>query len=98
MGLLFRPASDFGLSLRGAGWRDSPYRQWYRGVLLLQDICFLYSSVRVVLALAESRQKKRGVINNRIYVGLAAGSIILSDPYPYLEQQELGSYLNFAST
>jgi hypothetical protein len=93
--LVLRPATRFGLSIWGSGWENSGFRNWYRGHLPLHDIGPLYRSATVVLALTEERQKRRGMINNRIYEALAAGAIVLSDPHEPLQLHELGASICF---
>ncbi len=96
--LLLRPAAEYGLSIWGYGWEDSPFAEFYRGPLPLFDVGRLYRSVQVVLAVTENRQKDLGMINNRIFEALAAGAIVISDPHPALKRHELGEFVHFADS
>jgi Glycosyl transferases group 1 len=98
MQMLFVPASSHELNIWGYGWEDSPYATYYRGALPLDDIPKLYSSVDIVLALTEERQKNLGMVNNRMFEALACGVVVLSDSHPSVEDSNLGQFLNFVSS
>jgi hypothetical protein len=97
LSLLLRPTSSLDLSIWGYGWQESQYKKCHRGVLPFHDIGALYKSADAVLALTEERQKVLGMINNRIYEALAAGAVVISEPYPALANHELGEFITFAS-
>ncbi len=96
--VMLGPATEFGLTIWGRGWEVSPFRNWHRGVLPLLDIGKLYRSVHVVLAMTEERQKRRGMINNRIFEALACGAVVVSDPHPAIAASELGRFMHFSDT
>ena len=96
--LLLRPASTRRLGIWGYGWTDSPFRAWHRGVLPLGQIGTLYRSTPVCLALTNERQKKWGMINNRIFEALAAGAIVISDAHAALAEHEMSIGVHFADT
>jgi hypothetical protein len=96
MDLMLGPASEHGLAIWGRGWESSPYKQFHRGILPLLEVGHLYRSAEVVLALTEERQKKRGMINNRIFEAIISGSVVISDEFPLLERHELGRYVHFS--
>ena len=98
MDMLFRPAAKYHLSIWGYGWRASPYSEFARGPLPLISIPGLYHSASIVLALTEQRQKRLGMINNRIYEALACGAVVLSDEFPALEFSDIGKAINFVAT
>ncbi len=95
---MLRPALPFGLSLWGRGWQTSSFRECYRGILPLLDIGPLYRSAKAVFAMTEDRQKKLGMVNNRIFEALASGAVVISDPHPFLSTHELGPFVQFAAS
>jgi hypothetical protein len=95
---LLTPATAVDFAIWGRGWERSSFRQWYRGILPLLDVGALYRSVRVVLAMTEERQRRMGMINNRIFEAIISGAVVISDPHPVLGSHELGRFVHFAST
>jgi hypothetical protein len=98
MALLFNPARNFHFEIWGRGWEQSPYSEWYQGVLPLMDVGKLYSRARIVLLLTEMRQQAHGMVNNRLFEALASGATVVSESFPYLRQHELGRYVEFVSS
>jgi len=98
MRMLFNPARHFQFEIWGRGWDRSPYSDWYRGVLPLMDVGYLYSRAKIVLLLTEERQQLLGMINNRLFEALAAGAAVVSENFPYLRTHELGRYVEFVSS
>jgi hypothetical protein len=96
--LLLSPATEFGLDIWGCGWEESSYKESYRGPLPLKAIGALYRSAGCVLALTEERQKELGMCNNRIFEALACAAIVISDPFPWLMEQQLGKYVQFVTS
>jgi hypothetical protein len=96
--LVLLPASEVELAIWGFGWQSSQYAAYHRGVLPFYDIGCLYRSVNVVLALTEERQKRCGMINNRVFEALAAGATVISDEHPALRKHEIGEFVSFVST
>ena len=94
---MFLKCAEVGeFSLWGSGWNDSPYKQYYKGVLPLYDIGKLYNSAKYTVLLTESRQKKRGMINNRVYESLACGCLGISEEFGQLMNSDLGEFIFFS--
>jgi len=93
---LFLPCIKYGkLGLWGKGWVKSPYKEYDKGVLELNEIGTLYKSVKAALLLTEMKQKAKNMINNRVYEVLGSGCLAISEPFEYLENSDLGKYIQF---
>jgi len=98
MDQMFLSCADIGsFSLWGNGWDESPYSVYYKGVLPLFDIGKLYKSVKYTVLLTETRQKNRGMINNRVFEALACGCLGISEKYDTLEKSDLGEFIQFSN-
>ena len=76
-----------GLAIYGMYWDEAPdaaLRARWKGVLPLEDIAPLYSSVDVVLGMTEPEQRAEGMINNRVFEALACGAALVTDRFPAL--------------
>ena len=76
------------LAIYGMYWEQSPdeaIRARWKGVLPLEDIAKLYSSVDVVLGMTEPEQRSSGMVNNRVFEALACGAALVTDYFPELE-------------
>lgn len=99
MELLFKGAAKNGtLAIWGTGWDESPYSEFYKGVLPLDDIPAVYNSSRFALMLTEERQKSRGMINNRVYEVLGSGCCPICEEYPSLMTSDMGRFIHFVKT
>jgi glycosyltransferase involved in cell wall biosynthesis len=84
-------AIPFGLAIYGHNW-DSPstpreLKKCSHGILPVADMSALYSSSKVVIGTTEDKQKKLGMINNRVFEVLACGTPFISDSFPALENK-----------
>lgn len=98
MALIFQEAAKYNLGLWGHGWENSIYKKYYKGILEVNEIGSLYKSTEVSFLLTEQKQKESGMINNRVYEVIGSGSIPISEPYKYLENSELGEFINFVNS
>ena len=79
-------ASEFDLAIYGKGWNSHPYlKKFWKGTLPLGEINSLYSSAKIVIGITEDRQRKAGMINNRIFEAMACSSTFISEYFPELE-------------
>jgi hypothetical protein len=91
-------ASLFDLGLYGFRWEEhSLLSAYHRGTLPLDQMSLLYSSSKIVLGTTENRQRKVGMINNRIFEALACGACVISDHSNALEAI-FGDLLIYAHT
>ncbi len=85
--LILHEASDFNLEIYGHGWETNPILNSYsKGVLPYHKMVSLYNSSKVVLGVTEDRQRKFGMINNRVFEALACGAFFVSEHFIELEQ------------
>jgi len=85
--LILQESKEFGLTIYGSGWKDiEDYKKYWRGKLPETDIPDLYSSAKVVLGITEDRQRKAGMINNRVFEALSCGACFISEYSPEMEQ------------
>ena len=84
---LLSEAIPFGLAIYGHGWeKHKILKNYWQGILPVEDISRLYSSANIVLGMTEDRQKVTGMINNRVFEALACGACFISDYFPELEK------------
>jgi spore maturation protein CgeB len=84
--LILHEALPFDFSIYGAGWDNhTVLRSNWKGKLPLNDIPTLYSSSRIVLGMTEDRQRRAGMINNRVFEALSCGVFFISEYFPALE-------------
>ena len=96
MDFMFLNAAKVGsLNLWGQGWDKSPYASFYQAPINYRNLRDLYKSSKISLLLTEKRQKKRGMINNRVYEVLGSGCLALSERYDELEKSDLGRFITF---
>ncbi|RHY11211.1 hypothetical protein DYB25_000180 [Aphanomyces astaci] len=83
---MLREAIPFGLTIYGYAWDLVPeFTPYWGGILPPEDLPRVYSSARVVLGATMDGQRRSGMINNRVFEVLAAGSILINDHYGALE-------------
>ena len=84
--LILHEAKSFDFSIYGTGWGNhvslSPY---WKGILPVNEIHALYSSSNVVLGMTEDRQRRSGMINNRVFEALSCGACFISEYFSELE-------------
>ncbi len=83
--MLLGPARDLGLALYGFRWGDTPWAPWWKGQLPPGREASLYRSCRVALGMTEREQMRAGMINNRPFEVLAAGTPCIVRHYPAVE-------------
>lgn len=84
---LLHEAADFNLQIFGHGWENNDKLNLFaKGVLPIDKISELYQTSAVVLAITEDRQRRFGMINNRIFESLACGACLISEHFEALEQ------------
>ena len=84
--LILHEAAQFDLAIYGSGWDENhTFKPNWKGKLPASDIPALYSSAKVVLGTTEDRQRKAGMINNRVFEALACGASFISEHSPDLE-------------
>ncbi|MGG4340432.1 glycosyltransferase family protein [Paenibacillus lautus] len=99
MDALFKPSCEIGsLSLWGSGWDDSPYSNYYKGVLPIGDLGKLYKSAKISLLLTEKKQQERLMFNNRVFEVLGSGCLAVSEVFQGLQNSEFGQYIYFVSS
>jgi hypothetical protein len=87
MDLILGESSKYNLSIYGSGWGEHPvYKKNWKGKLPIGGISNLYNSSKIVLGMTEDRQRKMGMINNRVFEAMACGSFLISEYFPELEQ------------
>lgn len=79
------PALAHGLVIRGTRWEDGPWAPWWRGPLAAGGEAALYADARAALVLTERTQAAMGMINNRPFEVLAAGTAGIAWHFPELE-------------
>jgi len=85
--LILHEGAQFDLAIYGSGWDENQFlKSCWKGKLPSADIPTLYSSAKVVLGTTEDRQRKAGMINNRVFEALACGSNFISEHSVELEQ------------
>lgn len=85
--LVLYEAKEFGLSIYGAGWENHPFlKECSKGILPINDIKKLYSNSKIVLGMTEERQRKSGMINNRVFEALSCGVCFISEYSSELER------------
>lgn len=84
--LMLVEAKNFDLAIFGSGWNEHPtLAPFWKGPLPKGDIAKLYSSAKIVLGTTEDRQRRAGMINNRVFEALACGACFVSEHFPELE-------------
>jgi len=85
--LILRESIKFGLAIYGSGWEENmDFKNYWRGKLPIADMPVLYSSAKVVLGITEDRQRKAGMINNRVFEALSCGACFISEYSSEMEQ------------
>lgn len=83
-----KPAKQFNLNIYGHGWEEEHYKEYhkyYKGRLDIEEMPHVYKSSKLVLCIHNDEYVTRfGLVTNRIFHVLAAGSILISDPHPDL--------------
>ena len=78
--LILHEAKNFDLVIYGSGWdSNTKLNEYWKGKLPVNDIAKLYTSTKVVLGITEDRQRRAGMINNRVFEALACGSCFISE-------------------
>lgn len=78
--LILKEAIPYGLSIFGYGWDKHPFfKACWKGVLPTDRIPELYNSAEVVLGMTEDRQRRAGMINNRVFEALSCGACFISE-------------------
>ncbi|CAK5061810.1 unnamed protein product [Aphanomyces euteiches] len=84
---MLHEAIPFGLVIYGHAWNLYPeFAPYWRGVLPPEDLLDVYASAKVILGATMAGQRSSGMINNRVFEVLAAGSILISDHFDALER------------
>lgn len=85
--MLLDAASTPGFSIFGTNWEQVPkLSSFSHGPLPQNEINLIYSQSHVVLSSTIESQKEWGMINNRVFEALACGSVLISEPFPELEE------------
>ncbi|KAF0698009.1 Aste57867_11340 [Aphanomyces stellatus] len=86
LAVMLREAIPFGLVIYGFAWDLFPeFTPYWGGVLPPEDLPRVYAAATAVLGATMDAQRANGMINNRVFEVLAAGSILISDHYDALE-------------
>jgi hypothetical protein len=85
--LILNEGAQFDLAIYGSGWDENQrLKSLWKGKLPSADIPALYNSAKVVLGTTEDRQRKAGMVNNRVFEALACGAHFISEHSVELEQ------------
>lgn len=86
--LILQEASNFNLEIYGYGWETHPVLSAFaKGILPKDKMAGLYNNSKVVLGVTEDRQRRFGMINNRVYEALACGAFFISEYFAELEDE-----------
>ena len=82
-----REELDCSIRIWGDGWDGSVPADWYAGrEYPSESLNYLYSSARIILNDHHQDMSREGFINPRILDGLAAGSLVITDPVVGLDE------------
>ncbi len=79
-------AAPFGLAIYGKGWETTPWAAYHKGFLPFDDLNTAYCSAKIVINVTRDKQKRLGMVNNRVFEVIAAGGFLVSDHFTAMEE------------
>ncbi len=79
-------AAPFGLAIYGKGWETTRWAAYHKGFLPFDDLNTAYCSAKIVINVTRDKQKRLGMVNNRVFEVIAAGGFLVTDFFPAIEE------------